>query len=383
MTYPLVGRTFRLGILGGGQLGRMLVQSAIPYDVELAVLDPHKKCPASEVCHDYVEGSFANKEDVLAFAKDLDALTVEIENVSTEALEELESQGLTVHPSSRVLKTIRDKGIQKEFFYSRDIPTLSFQLVENKAELIERIDAGEFSYPFVQKARTGGYDGQGVQLIRSAEQIDKAFDCPSVIEPLCDIDKEISVIVARGVDGATVTYDPIEMVFDPDANLIDHLTYPATLSDEIAQRCIDIAESAAKALEIVGLLAVELFVEKDGTVWINEVAPRPHNSGHQTIEASATSQYEQHLRCVLELPLGNTDVKQPSMMLNLVAEESGPTKIEGLRETMALPGVKVHLYGKHECRPNRKMGHVTVLFNDHQEALKTVQEVRSNLRITV
>jgi 5-(carboxyamino)imidazole ribonucleotide synthase len=383
MNYPVVGRTFRLGILGGGQLGRMLVQAAIPYDVELVVMDPQKRCPAAEVCHDFVQGSFALKEDVLSFAKGLDAITVEIENVSIEALEELEAQGVTVHPSSAVLKTIRDKGLQKQFFQKHKIATLPFHLVANREELLSRVERGEIAVPFVQKTRTGGYDGQGVQVIFEKSHIGKAFDTPSVIEPLCDIAQEISVIVARGVDGATATYDPIEMVFDPEANLIDYLIYPAPISDHLSKQCIALAESAAEALGIVGILAVELFVEKDGTLWINEVAPRPHNSGHQTIEASMTSQYEQHLRCVLELPLGDVDIKQPSMMLNLVADGSGVFKIEGLREVLALPGVKVHLYGKHECRPNRKMGHVTIMHKDHIKALETVERIRSTLRITV
>lgn len=383
-SYPATGRPFRLGILGGGQLGRMLCQAAIPYDVEIHVLDPNPQCPAAEVCHKFTPGSFQDKATVIAFAQDLDALTVEIEDVSTEALKELTAQGLHVAPGPDTLETIRDKGIQKQHYADHQIPTMPFELFQDAAEVRQAIQDSRWQYPFVQKTRTGGYDGQGVTLIRSEEQLNKLFDAPSVLEQLCDIDKEIAVIVARNSQGEILTYDPVEMVFDPEANLIDYLQYPADLSPEVAESCRKIAKQTAESLKIEGLLAVELFLDQTGVVYVNEVAPRPHNSGHQSIESSVTSQYEQHLRIVLGMPLGNTEIKMPSIMLNLVGEPGadGPTMVLGMQECLQIPGVKVHLYGKVDCRANRKMGHVTIVDSDLQRASESLQEVRAKLKIT-
>lgn len=382
--YPTTGRPFVLGILGGGQLGRMLCQAAIPYDVEINVLDPDSSCPAAEVCHSYTQGSFRDKETVLKFAQGLDALTVEIEDVHTEALAELAAQGLHIAPGPIVLDTIRDKGIQKEHYAMQNIPTMPFELFANAQEIKEAVNAGRWDFPFVQKIRTGGYDGQGVTVVRDASELKNIFDAPSVIEQMCNIQKEIAVIVGRAESGEIKTYDPVEMVFNPEANLIDYLRYPAELESTVAEKCRAIAQKTAESFAIEGILAVELFLDQSGGIFVNEVAPRPHNSGHQSIESSVTSQYEQHLRIVLGVPLGNTDIKTPSIMLNVVGSKgsNGPTKVTGLKECLELPGVKVHLYGKTECRANRKMGHITIVDPDLKRANQSLEVVRKNLKIT-
>lgn len=381
--YPLNGRSFRLGILGGGQLGRMLCQAAIPYDVEVKVIDPEALSPASQVCHEFVHGSFQDYDSVVQFAQDLDALTVEIENVNIEALEYLADRGLKIAPSADVLRTIRDKGIQKRHYAQHDLPTMPFELFEHADEVRAAVAEGRWKFPFVLKTRTGGYDGQGVMLVRDESRLDKLFDTPVIAEQMCNIDKEIAVIIARDTLGGIVAYDPVEMVFDPEANLIDYLRYPANLSPSLSQECIALALRAAESFQIEGLLAVELFITQEKQVVINEVAPRPHNSGHQSIESSVTSQYEQHLRILLDLPLGDTTIKTPSLMLNLVgaSHSDGPTRVDGMKETCALPGTKVHLYGKKHCRAGRKMGHVTIVDQDLERAAKSLEIVRDNLVI--
>lgn len=381
--YPATGRPFKLGILGGGQLGRMLCQAAIPYDVEINVLDPDPSCPAAEVCHQYTQGSFKDEQSVLDFAQGLDALTVEIEDVSTEALLKLSAQGIHVAPGPQTLETIRDKGIQKQHFDDHGIPTMPFENFKNAQAIQEAIQEGRWSLPVVQKIRTGGYDGQGVKVLKDASSLAQAFDAPSLLEQMCNIDKEIAVIVARNEAGEILTYDPVEMVFDPEANLIDYLLYPADIDQGTSLKCREIAQRTAESLKIEGLLAVELFLSQDGEIYVNEVAPRPHNSGHQSIESSVTSQYEQHLRIVLGMPLGNTDIKMPSIMLNLVGEpgSDGSTVVKGMSSCLAIPGVKVHLYGKVNCRAGRKMGHVTIVDSDLNQASRSLELVRQHLKI--
>jgi 5-(carboxyamino)imidazole ribonucleotide synthase len=372
-----------LGILGGGQLGRMICQAAIPLNISIAILDPSDECPARSVCTRFQKGSFKDYQTVLDFGRSVDVLSIEIEDVNIEALLQLKSEGKVISPEPEAIQLIQDKGLQKLFYQKEHLPTMPFELFENAAEVREAIAQNRFTFPFVQKTRRAGYDGLGVLVVRSESDLSRLFDVPSVVEVCCDIDKEIAVIVARNAQGECVVYDPIGMDFDPRANLISQLVYPAHLSAEITQSAIVLAKNVIEKLNMTGLLAVELFLDKNGQLQINEVAPRPHNSGHQTIESTITSQYEQHLRSVLNLPLGSTHIKVPSVMLNLLGEPgfSGPVAYEGVSECLALAGVKIHLYGKAETRPFRKMGHVTILDQSPAEADRKAEIVRNTLKV--
>lgn len=349
---------FALGVLGGGQLGRMLLQAATDLDVRLHILDPAADAPCAKLAPSFTQGSFADHDTVLAFGKGKDVITVEIEHVATDALEQLEKEGVKVYPQPRALRIIQDKGIQKQFYRDNDIPTAPFRLIEDKSEIS--------SFPVVQKMRTGGYDGKGVQILRSEADLDKAFDGPTVLEKLVPFTKELSVIVARNAHGEIRTFPPVEMVFNPEANLVEFLFSPADISEEVAREAAKIAIKTAECLDVVGLLAIELFLLPDGHLLVNEMAPRPHNSGHQTIEGNITSQYQQHLRAVLSLPLGATDAVMPSAMINLLGApgHTGPVKYRGLDEALTVTGVYPHLYGKTTTKPFRKMGHVTVIDPD-------------------
>jgi 5-(carboxyamino)imidazole ribonucleotide synthase len=373
----------RLGILGGGQLGRMLAQAALPLDIEIHILDPDPLCSAAGVAHRFVCGDFRDPDVVKEFAKDVDGLTVEIENVAVEALAELRDQGLAVWPQPEVLALIRDKGLQKEHYARHGLATMPFDLYENAAEILQAVESQKRPLPFVQKTRTAGYDGQGVRVIRTVEDLSKVMDAPSMVEDLCEVKHEVAVIVARRPSGEIAVYDPIEMVFDPRANLIDHLVYPAALSQEICDQARELALKTAQSFGIAGLLAVELFVDQMGRVILNEVAPRPHNSGHQTIEGSVTSQYTQHLRAVFDLPLGSTAVAQPAVMVNILGDEktSGMAYWKGIESALEIPGVSVHLYGKKQTRPYRKMGHLTVVASTMDQALENAEKARRLLSV--
>jgi 5-(carboxyamino)imidazole ribonucleotide synthase len=379
MATEFYDKSFRIGVLGGGQLGRMLIQEAVDIDAKISVLDPAPDAPCARVAHEFRQGDLNDFETVVGFGADKDVITIEIENVNADALAELEQRGKAVFPSSRVLRTIQDKGFQKEFYRQNDIPTTDFVLVRDKAELLE----SGFGFPMVQKLRTGGYDGRGVSILRSPDDIDRAFDAPSVLERLADIRMELAVIVARNARGESEAFPPVEMVFDPEANLVDLLAAPARISDSLYNEATMLAVRVAESLDAVGLLAVEMFLTNDGRLLVNEIAPRPHNSGHHTIEANITSQYAQHLRSILNLPLGSTETLRPAAMVNLLGEKghSGPVRYEGLREAMALPGVFVHLYGKTETKPFRKMGHVTIAADTLDEALDTAQRVKNLIRV--
>jgi 5-(carboxyamino)imidazole ribonucleotide synthase len=371
--------SLKLGILGGGQLGKMLIQSAMNLGLHVKVLDNDEHAPCSTYCDEFVRGPLTDRETVLAFGSRVDVLTIEIENVNVDALEELEARGIAVHPQSHVIRTIQDKGLQKEFLRRHGIPTAEFSLIAGREELR---DAGVI-FPAVQKLRTAGYDGRGVHKITRREDLDRAFDAPSILERLVPFDKEISVIVARRSSGEVKSYPAVEMVIHPGANLVDFLLSPADVPAPIEARAEEIARRVAEALGIVGLAAVEMFVERDGTVLVNEIAPRPHNSGHQTIEASVTSQYEQHLRAILDLPLGSTATKSPSVMVNILGAEGyeGPARYEGIAEILALEGTTVHLYGKKITKPFRKMGHVTILDNDPEGAMRKARYVQQHLKV--
>lgn len=369
----------RLGILGGGQLGRMLIQETINYNISVSILDPDANAPCKNICDYFEKGSLSDYQTVYNFGKNLDLITIEIEKVNIEALEDLEKAGVTVFPQPRVIRLIQDKGLQKQFFKENDIPTSEFQLVANRAQL----EADKIPFPYIQKLRKDGYDGKGVVKIIDESDYSKAFDAPSIVEKWIDFEKEIAVIVARNEKGQISTFPMVEMDFNPEANLVEFLISPSTYPFEIQQKAETIAKNIAESLSIVGLLAVEMFITKDGNILVNELAPRPHNSGHQTIEGNITSQFQQHLRAILNLPLGSTASISNAVMINLLGENGyeGPAAYKGLNEVLKKEGVYVHLYGKEFTKPFRKMGHVTIVDNDRNAAIEKAKFVKDKLKV--
>lgn len=368
----------KLGILGGGQLGRMLIMEAIPFDLHISVLDPDPDAPCATLADRFVIGDFADEEQVIAFGKGLDVLTVEIEHVSVAALRSLQASGLRVYPDPGVLEIIQDKGLQKQFYARHAIPTAPFQLIDSA-----EIPALLRDKTMVQKLRRGGYDGKGVLIVEPATPESQLLQGPSVLEEKADIYKEIAVIAARNPSGEIATFPAVEMVFDPRANLLDFLLCPAHISPETEISARAIAASLVEKLEHVGVLAVELFLCTDGSLWVNEMAPRPHNSGHQSLECNITSQYAQHLRAILDLPLGATGILRPGIMLNLLGEpgESGIAEYLGLEEAYRIPGAYVHLYGKRYTKPYRKMGHITVTAEASEDAVMKGLALKDSIRI--
>lgn len=368
---------FKLGILGGGQLGRMLIQSGIDFNFNFKIIDPDEHAPCRSLA-DFTCGSLTDYETVMKFGEQCDIITIEIENVNTQALKELAKKGKKVFPQPDVIELIQDKRVQKTFYKNNGIPTANFILTENKADVLKQV-----KLPMVNKLGKEGYDGRGVQLLRTAADLEKAFDKPGLLEELVDFDKEISVIVARNEKGEIKTFPSVEMVFHPEHNLVEYLFAPAQISNAIAEKADSIAKTIIEKLNMVGLLAVEMFVTKSGEVLVNEIAPRPHNSGHQTIEANVTSQYEQHLRAITGLPLGDTQLFLPSAMVNLLGEEgfSGPAFYQGLEEVMDVKGVHVHLYGKAQTKPFRKMGHVTIVDKDIDNVKQKANFVKETLKV--
>ncbi len=342
----------RLGLIKGGQLGRMLIQAAIPYGLSCSVLDPDPEAPCRSVCRDFVVGDPLVFSDVYQFGKSVDVLTLEFEHVDAAALERLEAEGVTVAPHASVIRLIQDKGLQKEFYRSQGLPIAPFLLLENKRELLEQ----RAFLPAIQKTRRAGYDGKGVVTLRSPSDYALAFDVPSVLERLMPIAQELSVLVARSRSGAMVTYPVIEMVFHPHQHLVDYLVAPAAISSQVERRALEIARTIAEALDIVGMLAVELFVCRDGEVVVNEIAPRPHNSGHHTIEANRTSQFSQHLRAIFDWPLGSTEMLSACVLVNVLGApgHTGPARVEGLARLLEAQDMIVHLYGKATTQPFRK-----------------------------
>lgn len=369
----------QLGILGGGQLGRMLIQEAINYNVNVHILDPDKNAPCRKLCNRFECGSLGDFETVYNFGKDLDMITIEIEKVNVDALEKLEDEGVVVYPQSRIIRLIQDKGLQKQFFKQNDIPTAAFQLISNKENLYETA----IPLPYIQKLRKDGYDGKGVKKINSTSEIEQAFEEPSLVEELVDFEKEIAVIVARNDRGDITTFPLVEMEFNPDANLVEFLISPSTLPFEIQTQADEIAKKIAEDLQIVGLLAVEMFLTKEGEILVNELAPRPHNSGHHTIEGNMTSQFAQHLRAIFNLPLGATTARTNAVMINLLGEPryEGLARYEGVEEVLAVEGVFVHLYGKKYTKPFRKMGHVCIVNDDRELAIKNARWVQETLKV--
>ncbi|NRB52231.1 MAG: 5-(carboxyamino)imidazole ribonucleotide synthase [Saprospiraceae bacterium] len=373
----------KLGILGGGQLGKMLAMAAGPWHYPIHMLDESTAFPAGPYSMGFTEGSFKAYDAVLAFGRQMDVVSIEIEHVNTEALEQLEKEGITVHPAPRALKIIKDKGLQKQFYSKHGIPTSSYQLFDTEAELRAAIKSGKLAFPFVQKSRTAGYDGKGVALIKDESSLSKLLPGASLIEELVDIQKELSVVAARNERGEIATFPLVEMEFNEEANLVEFLLCPARVASEVEAEADQLARKVIEAFDICGLLAVELFWTKSGDILVNEVAPRPHNSGHHTIESCLTSQFQQHLRGVLNLPLGSTKATSPAVMLNLLGEpgHTGPAYYQGFEDCLAIDGVYIHLYGKAITKPFRKMGHITVLGERVEDAIAKAMKVKGMLKV--
>jgi len=373
----------KIGILGGGQLGKMLCLEAARLDLDISILDKEPTFPAAKLCQRFVKGDFKDYDDVMAFGKTVDILTIEIESVNIQALKDLAKQGKIVHPDPYQLEIIKDKKLQKEFYIKNQFPCTNFKAYKNSEEVKAAHQEGAFEIPFVQKARKDGYDGRGVQVVRSEQDLELLLDTPCIIEPMVDIAKEIAVIVARNDKDDVKTFPAVEMEFNPTANLVEYLFCPSYLDDiqeAVAQK---LAKDIIRSFDICGLLAVEMFLTNSGKLLINEVAPRPHNSGHHTIDSSATSQFEQHLRAILNMPLGSTKTLSPSVMVNLLGEENeqGPVKYCNIDKVMELSGVHLMLYGKKTTRPYRKMGHATVVARDLDTARDKAEQIKSLLKI--
>ena len=369
-------KEFKIGVLGAGQLGRMLIQEAVNLNIHLHMMDSDKNAPCASISSSFTCGSITDYQSVLDFGKDKDLITVEIENVNIEALEALEVMGVQVYPQPKVLKIIKDKGTQKEFYKNHNIPSSSFELFENKEALIN----SKTTFPAMQKMRTGGYDGKGVQVLKN---IDDSFEGPHLIEELIDFSKELSIIVSRNPSGEISTFPSVECEFNPEANLVEFLFSPAEISIEIENKAKQIATDVIQKLDMVGLLAVELFLTKEGNLLVNEIAPRPHNSGHHTIECCQTSQFAQHLRAILDLPLGSTELIQPGAMINLLGAKghTGVAKYEGLSELLNHSNVFPHLYGKEQTKPFRKMGHITITGKTLKDVKIRAQQIKDIVNI--
>lgn len=369
----------KLGILGGGQLGRMLIQEAINYNLTTLVLDPDTDAPCKHIANYFECGSITDFDTVYNFGKKADIITIEIEKVNIEALEQLEKEGKQVFPQSRVIRLIQDKGVQKQFFKENNIPTAPFQLVNTKDD----IRRSSFAFPYILKQRKDGYDGKGVMKINNVGDIDNAFDAPCLIEELVDFEKEVAIIVARNAKGDMKTFPMVEMEFNAEANLVEFLIGPSTYPEALQNKAEVIAKNIAASLNITGLLAVEMFVTKNGDLLVNELAPRPHNSGHQTIEGNYVSQFAQHLRSIFNLPLGDTRCISNAVMINLLGEKNhdGVAKYQGLEKIMAIDGVYVHLYGKKYTKPFRKMGHITVVDQNRDGAIQKANYIKNTLKV--
>lgn len=369
----------KIGLLGGGQLGQMMIQEAINLNLDISVLDPDAQAPCRHLVKKFTQGKLTDYDVVYAFGKGKDLVTIEIENVNTDALKQLEAEGVKVYPQPHIIELIQDKGLQKMFYQRNNIPSPDFFLIDNH----EQITKYESFFPFFQKLRKGGYDGKGVVKLAHPGMVAHAFKEPSVLERLVDFSKELSVIVARSASGEIKCFPVVECEFNPQANLVEFLFSPASVNKKIEKEAIQVATQVAEKLGIVGVLAVELFLTKDNQVLVNEIAPRPHNSGHHTIEANVTSQFEQHLRAILDLPLGDTSAVQAGVMINLLGEQGheGIAVYSGLENALKFSGVHVHLYGKEKTRPFRKMGHVTIVDSEILNAKKKAKTIQNLIKV--
>lgn len=371
-------KQIKLGILGGGQLGRMMIQAAIELDIYVGVLDPDPNAPCSFLAHEFTEGDFRDYETVLGFGRKFDTVTIEIEQVNVEALKKLQEEGIKVYPEPEVLEIIKDKRIQKQFFASNDLPTAAFILCHGREDIEEKIS----HYPVVNKIGVGGYDGKGVQILHTDNDLEKSFSEPSLLEEVVDFEKELAVIVARNSSGDVVTFPVVEMCFHPEKNVVEYLYSPANITEEISEKARIVAIDVIKKLEMTGLLAVEMFLTHEGEILINEIAPRPHNSGHHTLKTSPTSQFEQTLRAILGLPLGDTHSTYFGAMINILGAEdaNGLAVYSGMEEILAIPGVSPYLYGKQMVKPFRKMGHVSIIDTNFEKLVEKVNFVQNTIK---
>ena len=370
-------KEFKIGVLGGGQLGRMLIQEAINLNLHIHIMDPDQNAPCVSIAQTFTCAAITDFDAVMEFGKDKNLITVEIENVNIEALEMLEKSGVQVYPQPHVLKIIKDKGTQKQFYKKNGIPTSPFVIFDSAQELMN----ASIELPVVQKLRTGGYDGKGVQILKDAKS---SYDAPHLIENLIDFEKEISIIVARNDKGQISTFPSVECEFNPEAHLVEFLFSPAEISQEIENKAKEIAADLIEKIDMVGILAVEMFLTKSGDILVNEIAPRPHNSGHHTIECCETSQFAQHLRAILSLPLGSTALIQPGAMINLLGEKghTGTAIYGGLSDLLDHDNVFPHLYGKEQTKPFRKMGHITITGKTLKEVKETAEKIKNIIQIT-
>lgn len=374
---------FTLGILGGGQLGKMLLTETRKFDITTKVLDPSADAPCRIACNTFVQGALTDFDTVYRFGKEVDVLTIEIENVNVDALKKLQSEGVKVYPTPQTIELIQNKATQKQFYANHNIPTAPFHRFESLTNLQQAVANEQITLPFVWKSARFGYDGNGVKIVRQLPDLSLLPEGECIAENLVPFAKELAVIVARNVSGEATTYPVVEMEFHPEANQVEYVLCPARISEEIAQKARAIAVQVAQAFQVVGLLAVELFLTAEGEVLVNEVAPRPHNSGHYSIEAAYTNQFEQHLRAILDLPLGNTNSKVAGVMVNLVGAEGyqGDVIYENIEQILAMQGVTPHIYGKRETRPFRKMGHVTIVNKDIEKARTIAEKVKQTIKV--
>jgi len=369
----------KIGILGGGQLGRMLLQAAANYPVETFVLENDNECPAAHLCHHFTKGDIKDYETVYRFGKKLDAVTIEIENVNIEALEKLEAEGVKIFPKPSVLKIIKNKILQKQYYNQHQIPTAEYIVTHDQAELLRQ----EKFLPAVHKLGEGGYDGRGVEIIKTKEDIGKGFNKPAVLEKLVPIQKEIAQIVAINDAGESVLYPPVEMLFDSQLNMLDYQLSPAELGIQTLYKVEAIALTVVRNFKSSGIFAVEMFIDKNANVFVNETAPRVHNSGHHTIEAHYCSQFDMLWRIMLDYPLGNPDAIMPSIMVNIIGADgfNGDVRYEGLEEVLKIDNAFVHIYGKKQTKPGRKMGHVTIISKEKQDLLHKSNKVKQTLKV--
>ncbi|MEY8779333.1 5-(carboxyamino)imidazole ribonucleotide synthase [Allomuricauda sp. XS_ASV26] len=374
---------FKLGILGGGQLGKMMLYETRKWDIQTKVMDASAEAPCKIACNEFIQGSLMDYDAVLAFGKDVDVLTIEIENVNIDALEKLEHEGIQVYPPTKTLRTIQNKAVQKLFYTDHNIPTAPFTRFAYTSEIEDSIHNGGLSFPFVWKSAQFGYDGQGVKVVRKIEDLKELPNVECIAEKMIDFKNELAVVVARNTKGEVKTYPVVEMEFHPEANQVEYVICPARIDDAVAKKAQEVALKVSEHMKHVGLLAVEMFQTKDDQIMVNESAPRPHNSGHYSIEASYTNQFEQHIRAILGMPLGKTDSKVAGIMVNLVGAEghTGNVVYENIDKILEMDGVTPHIYGKKQTRPFRKMGHVTIVDKNMAIAREVAQQVKETIKV--
>ncbi len=373
-----------IGILGGGQLGKMTLEVSNKWGIEIYILDPDEDCPSKSLCNEFFQGDLMDFDTVYNFGQKVDVITIEIENINVDALEKLKKENKIVYPQPEILKIIQDKSLQKEFYLKNNIPSTPFITCNSKQEIKKFISNGDRTYPFIWKSSKMGYDGYGVKLIEDNNSIEEVPDKHCIIEDKAEIEKELSVMVVSMPSGQLINYPAVEMEFNNRSNQVEYIISPARISQEIKEKAENIALRVSELFGNIGLLAVEMFLTTDGDILVNEVAPRPHNSYHFSIEGSETSQFEQLIRSILDLPVGKTSIINNSVMVNLVGEDNtkGPVVYKNMDQIIGIKGVNSHIYGKKETRPNRKMGHITVTNSNIEEAIKIAKEIKETVKVT-